>query len=239
MMDAVPSDLQDQKRLPIAGVRLNQAFNIALDMETLENASDVDPRPVEFPGQNHLPSMSMDDVLRLVDARIAEQQDRAFSNTLGMNSSTTSSWPQQNKRRHEEVRRDSALYQVKFPRHEQSYEDLGSGNTHLQGQTPLDALDIAPHHEITPGRCVSQDNRELAWKGAVAEPGRSQTPGVTVNGVALRLPLIKHPSYDQSAMASGCYPMEVLIEVSAGTKPMAAAPARKVGGKVYPAEKKC
>ena len=224
------ADQQDQLQLPI-GVRLNQAFDIALDMETLEGASDVAPRPVELPRGNHLPSMSLDNVLRLVDARIAEQLDRAFSDTLGINPSTTFSWPQRNKRWYDEVEQDSTPGQVKVPGHEQSYEDLGSRNAQWQGQTPLGALNIAPHHGITPGRCIPQDDRELACKGTVAELGRSQTPGVAVNGVALRLPLIKHPSYDQSAMASGCDPMEVLTKVSAGTKPMATQPARDVGVK--------
>lgn len=56
------------------------------------------------------------------------------------------------------------------------------------------------------------DYQELVRKATVAEPG-SRSPGDTVNGVALRLPLSKLPSYNQSAMASGCY-QEVLPKVS-------------------------
>jgi len=55
----------------------------------------------------------------------------------------------------------------------------------------------------------------------VVAPG-IQAPGVTANGVALRHPLIKLPWYDQSAMASGCYPQEALTKVSAGTNLMVA-----------------
>jgi hypothetical protein len=50
---------------------------------------------------------------------------------------------------------------------------------------------------------------------------RGQTPGVAVNGVALRLPLLKLPSQDQSAMASGYHTRKILNEVSAGTNLMA------------------
>jgi hypothetical protein len=69
--------------LPIDSVRLNEAFNNALDMETTslwpehrwseEIESDVAPRPVVFTGQN-VPSISMDvsDGLKLADGRMAE-----------------------------------------------------------------------------------------------------------------------------------------------------------------------
>jgi hypothetical protein len=97
-----------------------------------------------------------------------------------------------------------------------------------QGQTPLevsgvwsnDAFNATPGHEVIPGWAISpqdeQDRRVI-----VAEPG-GQTPGVAVNSVALRLPQIKLPSYNQSAMASGFYRQEALTKVSAGTKLMAA-----------------
>jgi hypothetical protein len=170
-------------------------------------------------GQKRLPidsvrPMSMDDGLKLIDAWMAER----------------------NKRKYEEVEWDVPPRQVKFPRPEKRNEDLVSENAFLadgQGQTTLatdfwhnGAHNIAPHHEITPGRSVSQPEQELACRAAVAEPG-SQTPGVAVNGVALRLPHIKLPLDNQSATASGQSPQKILNEVSAGTNLMAACARRR------------
>jgi hypothetical protein len=194
MGDAVLADPQGQKRLPIS-VRLSEAFNNALDMETAclwpksrwpeAMGNGITSQPVVSQNQNVQP-LSMDDGLKLIDAWMAKR----------------------NKRKYESVERDVARPQVKFPRHERGNEYLGSGNTSLsgwQGQTPLatgvwnnGAYNIAPQHEITPGRRMSQ---ELACKAAVAEPG-NQTPGVAVNGVALRLPLLELPSDNHDATAS-------------------------------------
>ena len=172
MGDAVLANPQG-KQLLVAGVRLNQVFNDALDIETFE--CGVAPRPVV-----EVPIVTTHDMSKLVDAWTAERHVQAFNDTLGMNSCTTSSWPR-------------------------GEEDLGNPN--WRGQTPE--------------RCISQDERELACRAAVEESG-SQTLGVAVNSVALRLPLIKHPSYNQSVTASGCYTREVLTEVSAGTNMMVA-----------------
>jgi hypothetical protein len=173
----------------------------------------------------------MDDGSKLIDAWMAERQVRAFNDALGINSGTTYSRPDRNKRKYEEVERDVAPRQVKCPRHEQRNEDLGSGNPFLadwQGQTHLatdvwhnGAHNIAPRHEITPGRCISQGEQELACRAAVAEPG-SQTPGVAVNGVALRHPHLKLPLDNHGATASGSHLKKILNEVSAGTNLMAA-----------------
>jgi len=177
------------------------------------------PQPVEFPRQN-VPPMSMDDGLKLAEAWMAEQQVREFNNALVIDSSTTSSSPERNKRKYEEVECGVAPCQVKFPRHEQRNENMGSGNGFLAnwwGQTPLatgvwhnGAHSIAPNHEDTPGRCISQ---ELACRVAVAEPG-SQTPGVAVNSVALRLPHLELPSDNHGATASGSHSKKILNETS-------------------------
>jgi hypothetical protein len=74
MGNEVLADPQDQKRLPVAGVHLNEAFNKVLD-ETF--ASGVARRPVEFPRKSHVPSMSLDDGLQLIDAWRAGQQVQA------------------------------------------------------------------------------------------------------------------------------------------------------------------
>ena len=195
MGDVVLADPQG-KQLLVAGVRLNQAFNDALDIETFEYG--VAPRPVGFPRRNHVPTVITHDMSKLVDAWMAERHVQAFNDTFGMNSCATSSWPK---------RRDVVPRQEKCPRHEQRDENLRLGNANWRGQTP--------------GRCISQDERELACSAAVAESG-SQTLGVAVNSVALHLPLIKHSSYNQSATASGCYTQEVLTEVSPGTDMMVA-----------------
>ena len=197
MGDVVLADPQG-KQLLFAGVRLNQAFNYALDMETFEYG--VAPRPVKFPRRNHIPTVTIHDVSKVVDTWMAERHVHAFNDNFGINSCTTSSWPRQNRRR------DVVPRQVNFPRHEQRDEDLRLGNANWWGQTP--------------GRCISQDE-QLACIAAVAE-SKSQTLGVAVNSVTLHLPLIKHPSYNQSAMASGCYPQDALIEASAGTNLMVA-----------------
>ena len=181
MGDAVLADPRGQKQLPIAGVRLNQAFNNALDMETFEGG--VAPHLAGFPRRNHVPTMTMDD------------------------DGSTSSWPWQDERRREEVEWDVVPRQVKFPRHEQRDEDLGSGNATWQDQIP--------------GLCISPDEQEQACSTADVEP-RSQTPDVAINSVAPRFPPIKHPLYNQNAMASGYYPQEVLTKVGARARLMAA-----------------
>jgi hypothetical protein len=67
MGNEVLTDPQDQKqkRSPVAGVHLNEAFNKVLD-ETF--ASGVAKCPVEFPRESHVPSMLLDDGLQLIDA---------------------------------------------------------------------------------------------------------------------------------------------------------------------------
>ena len=215
------ADPQGQKQLPFDSVRLNEVFDKALDMETdslwLESrwpeeiASDVASQPVQPPTRDS-PPMSMDDVLKSVDAWMAERQVPESNDAPG----TTESWPQRSKRRNEDVEWDVAPHRVKFPRRN---EDLGSGNPFLanwQGQTPLatgiwhnGAHNIAPHHE------------ELVYRAAVAEPG-TQTPGVAVNGVALRHPHLKFPTDNQGAAASGSHIKKILSKVSAGTSLMAA-----------------
>jgi hypothetical protein len=236
MGDVVLADPQGQNPLPIDSVRLDEAFYNALDTETTiwpeprwpeEIESRVTLRPVRLPRQD-IPSMSMDNGVNLIDAWMAEHRVREFNDALVIDSSTTSSSPERNKRKHEEVECDVAPRQVKFPRHEQRNENLGSGNGFLanwSSQTPLatgvwhnGAHNIAPNHENTPGRCISQ---ELACRAAVTEPG-SQTPGVTVNSVALRHPHIKLPSDNHGATASGSHSKKILHEVSAGTNLMAA-----------------
>ena len=62
MGDAVLADPQG-KRLLVAGVRLNQAFNDALDIETFE--CSVAPRPVV-----NAPIVTTHDMSKLVDAWI-------------------------------------------------------------------------------------------------------------------------------------------------------------------------
>ena len=241
MGDAVLADPQGQNWLPLNGVRLNEAFNTALEIETaplwpeprwpegVESA--VAPRPVEYYSRQNVLPMSMDDVLKLADARIARRQVGEFNDAPSFNSSMTSEWPERHKRRYEEVESGVAPRRVKFRRHEQRNEGSGSGNAFLagwQGQTPLamdvwhnGAHNITPHHEIPPGQCISQDEQELARRAAVAEPG-SQTPGVAVDGVALRHPHLKLPSDNHGATASGSRLKKILNEVSAGTNLMAA-----------------
>lgn len=169
--------------------------------------------------------MSMD-VLRLVDAQRAEEQDRAFSDTLGMNSGTTSIWPKQSEQGYEELEQVTP-HQVKFLGHKQMDENLG--NADWQGQTPLatgiwhdEALNISQHHVITPGWCISQGEQELACRAAAVTERESQTPGIAINSVAQSLPLVNQPLHNQSATASGCYQQEVLTMVSARAKLMAA-----------------
>lgn len=210
--------------MPVDSVRLNEVFDNAIGMETdslwlkprwhEEIASVVAPQPVQSTTLNSQ-LMSMDDVLKSVDAWMVERQVLESNDSPG----ATSSWPQRNG----DVEWDVVQHQVKFPRHEQRNEDLGSVNPYLadwQSQTPLamgvwhnGAHNIAPQHEITSRRYISQ---ELACRAAVAEP-ETQTPGVTVNGVSLRLPQCKLLAADQSATASGSCPQKVLPKVSAGT----------------------
>jgi hypothetical protein len=120
MGDAVLADPRGQTRLPVAGVRLSEAFNNALDLET------------------------------------------------------TSPWPEP--RRLEEMERG-----------------------------------VAPRPGWTP--------QEQARRTAVAGPG-SQTPGVAVNGVALRRPQLKLPLDNHCATASGSHLKKILTKESAGTKLM-------------------
>jgi hypothetical protein len=211
MGNAVLADPHGQKRISIEGVRLNDAFNNALDTDTI--SSWPEPRRPEEIGNV---------ILRLADAWIAEREVQAFDDALRVETNSSS---EQHKRKHEDAEWDVAPRQVKFPRINQRNEDLRSENAFWQGQTPSaagvrnnGADNISPHNEITPGRGLSQ---ELARRVAVAEPG-SQTPGVAVNGVALRLPQVILPSDDQGATASGSHPRRILNEVSAGTKLLAA-----------------
>ena len=66
---------------------------------------------------------------------------------------------------------------------------------------------------------VEDPQRQQVCGAVPPEPG-IQTPGVTVNGVALRLPPVKLSSDNQSVV-SGCYPRKIVTEVSAGTNLMA------------------
>ena len=227
-----------QRVVPFDSVLLNEAFNNALDLDTCswlepqlpeETECGVTPQPVELAALD-VSSMSMDDGVKLVDAWMAERQVPAFDNALSANG-TASSWPEPNKRKFEEVEQDVAPRQAKLPRHGQRDEDLAPANaswSNWQGQTPSEtrvwsngAPNISPHHEKAPGPCTSQEEQELACRAAVAEPG-SQAPGVTISGVALRLPLLTLPLNDPSATASGRSPQKMLNEVSAGTNLMTA-----------------
>jgi hypothetical protein len=67
---------------------------------------------------------------------------------------------------------------------------------------------------------VEDPQRQQVCGAVPPEPG-IQTSGVTVNGVALRLPHVILPSDNQSAVAPGCYPRKIVTEVSAGTNLMA------------------
>ena len=201
MADAVLADPQGQNRLPIDGVRLNEAFHNALDKDA-PFPSPEPPRP--------------DEIMMPI-----EREVQAFDNALGIRSGSGS-----RKRGHEQVLEwDVAPRQAKFARHERQNEDLGSANAFLtdwQGQTPsapgdwiYGADDTAQYNEITPGRSLS---REIACRAPVAEPG-SQTPGVAVNGVALCLPQLKLPSDNQGTTASGSHLQKISNEVSTGTNP--------------------
>ena len=213
----------------------DKAFDHALDMDETslwsgsqrpeEIQSAVAPWPVEFPQENVSP-MSMDHRLKSVDVWKAEQEVRAFDNALGINLET-----KRNKRKYEdEVEWDVAPRQSKLQRYEQRNEGLGLENVFLadwQGQTPSatgvwngGAHNIAQSHEITPA-CRMSQYEEPACRAAVAEPG-SQTPGVAVNGMALRLPHLELPSDNQGATASGSHLQKILNKVSAGTNLMAA-----------------
>jgi hypothetical protein len=55
------------------------------------------------------------------------------------------------------------------------------------------------------------------------EPG-SQTPGIAINGEALRPPPLELPSDTQNATASGCYAQKISTRISAGTTANKAAP---------------
>jgi len=180
--------------------------------------SDIAAHPVKSPKQNcqnDVPSMSMDGMLKLADAWTVE---RAFNDALGINLG----WPERNSQHlgsgtgilddglkmidpwtaGRQVPAFNDAFRINSAWPEINNQDLGSGNgflAHWQGQTP----------EQDQGRRVT-----------AAEPG-SQAPGITVNGVALRLPQSILPSYNQSAMASGSYAQEVLPKVSAGTNLMA------------------
>jgi hypothetical protein len=224
-------------------------------METFE--SDISPHPVESSKENHVPSISMDD-----DAWMAARQVPVFNDALGINSGTTSSWPERNDQdlgsgneflddglklidgwmAERPVRAFNDALGINSgtttsPWPERNHQDLAPEHGPLadwQGQTSLatgvwsnGAFNITPDHEMVPGWTTSQERRAI-----VAEPG-SQAPGVTVNGVALRLPLIKLPWYNQNAMASGRYAQEVLTKVSAGTNLMAERKAACMLRKVY------
>jgi hypothetical protein len=137
-----------------------------------------------LPKQNHVPSMSMDDGLKLIDARRARQQIHAPNDALD---SGTSSWPQQDKRKYEEVlERDVAPRQVKVPRQihapsmsmDDGLETIDAWMPEPQVRAFNDALGIN-------SGTTSQGEKER--RIIVAEPG-SQPPGGTVNYEAPRLP---------------------------------------------------
>ncbi|KAN0107236.1 hypothetical protein V8E52_010367 [Russula decolorans] len=151
----------------------------------------------------------LEDGLKSIDAWMAGRQVRSFDDTLGIDSGTTCSWPQRNN------------------------QDLGSENGFLadwQAQTPLvtgvwsnGAFNNTPDHEMIPRWTTSQ---EIQGRRVIAaEPG-SQAPGVTVNGVALRLPQAKLPSYNQSATASGFYAQEDLTQKVSKAAPKSWGPRR-------------
>jgi hypothetical protein len=209
MGDAVLADPQGPKQVPVP---VNEAFNNALEMEMETFESDTAPHPVESPKENHVPSIPMDG-----DAWMAARQVPVFNDALGINTgTTTSSLPERN------------------------FQDLGSENGPLadwQGRTPLatgvwsnGAFNVTPDHEMVPGWTTSQDNQER--RVIVAEPG-GQTPGITVNGVALRLPKLKLPLYNPSGIASGSNAQEISTKVSAGTSLMAERKAACMLRKVY------
>jgi hypothetical protein len=132
--------------------------------------------------------MSMEDGLSLIDAWMAKQQVQTVNDAIGINS---------------EIERNNRY--------------LGSENgfpADWLDQTPGIWSNATPGHDIRPGWMSFKAEQER--RVIVAEPG-GQAPDVTVNGVALRLPLIKLQSDNQSAMTPGCYPQEVSIKVSAGT----------------------
>jgi hypothetical protein len=64
-------------------------------------------------------------------------------------------------------------------------------------------------------------HEEIGRRAAVALPG-SQTPGIAVNGMALRRPHLKLPLDNHGATASGQSSKKILTEVSAGTSLMTA-----------------
>ena len=222
MGDAILAGPQTQEQLPVACDDIDESILRLID---------------EWTARRQNSTVSTDDGL----AWMPRQQVQPFNNAV--DSDTSSS--QRNKRRHEEVESDVAPRQFKFPRQDHvpsmsmddglaiidawiarhSDEDPGSRNADCQGQTPSamgvwhdGALSIAPQHEITPSRRISQ-SKQLECRAAVAEPG-SPTPGVAVNGEALRIALCKLPSANQNATASGSNPQKVLPKVSAGTNLM-------------------
>ena len=225
MGDAILAGPRAQEQLPVACDDIDESILRLID---------------EWTARRQNSTVSTDDGL----AWMPRQQVQSFSDAV--DSGTSSS--QRNKRRHEEVESDVAPRQFKFPRQNTTHvssmskddglaiidawvarhsdEDPGSRNADCQGQTPSamgvwhdGALNIAPQHEIIPGRSISQGKQELDCRAAVAEPG-SPTPGVAVNGEALRINLCKLPSANQNATASGSHPWKVLPKVSAGTNLM-------------------
>jgi hypothetical protein len=93
-----------------------------------------------------------------------------------------------------------------------------------QGQAQLPVADSFLNQAFnnaldTEATLLCSEIQESGRRAEVAEPG-SQAPGVTISGVALRLPQVKFPSDNQSATASGQSPQEVSTKVSAGTSLM-------------------
>jgi hypothetical protein len=164
--------------------------------------------------------MSMDDWMKLVDAWIAEGRAWSYDDALGIDSGTTSSWPQRSNQdlgsentflddglklidawiagRQARPSNDALGINSGWPERKNQY--LGSENGFLadcQAQTPSatgvwsnGAFNITHEMEMIPGRTTPQE--EQGRRVIVAEPG-SQAPGVTVNGVALRHPPAKLP----------------------------------------------
>ncbi|KAI0268416.1 hypothetical protein BGY98DRAFT_1020055 [Russula aff. rugulosa BPL654] len=158
-------------------IRLKEAWPETRWPEEIE--SSVAPRPVVFPSQN-VPRMSMDHGMKLVDAWMAERQVRAFDNALQESTRGPSD--------------TNGGIENQIPKEWKEEQDLRSENGFLadwRGQTPLatgvwddQAHNIASRHGMTPARCISQQEQELACRAAVAKPENNQ--GATASGSHLQ-----------------------------------------------------